>query len=319
MNIHAIGFDHYGDPDVLHRVELPEPVPARGQVRISVTAAGVNPTDATVRSGGRAAQYAEQPVPHIPGMDLAGTIDALGDGVESRLQLGDAVVALVLPFAETRGAYTTSIVVDQRSVVHAPAGATPAESATLLLNAVTATLALDALSLGAGDVLAVTGAPGAVGTDTIALARRRGLTVVADSRAGSEDRLRARGADLVLPRGETFADRVREHYPDGVQGLVDAAALNESALAAVADGGAIASLKGWSGPTARGIRVEAISSFGVVTDTALLRQVRDQAEAGILPLTVAQVFAAHDAPRAHRRLAAGGLDGRLVLDMAGLR
>jgi hypothetical protein len=79
-------------------------------------------------------------------------------------------------------------------------------------------------------------------------------------------------------------------------------------------GGAIASLKGWSGPAERGITVHPISAFGSVTDTALLEELRDLAEDGTLSLHVAEVMPATLAPEAHRRLAAGGIRGRIVLD-----
>ena len=319
MSVHAIGFDEFGSPDVLHEVELPWSEPGPGQVRIAVAAAAVNPTDLTVRSGGRASQYERQPTPHVPGMDLAGSIDAVGEGADGRLHVGDQVIALVLPFADTRGAYTTSIVVDQRSVVRAPHGASIPHAATLLLNAVTATLALDALRLTPGQAVAITGAPGAVGTYAAAIAHHRGLTVVTDSRQGDGEAVREAGADIVLPRGEHFVPELHQHFPDGVAGLIDGAALNENALPAIADNGALASLKGWTGPTVRGIRLEAISSFGAVTDTARLEQVRDLAEAGVFRLRVAALLPAQKAAEAHRRVAAGGLDGRIVLDMSTLR
>lgn len=319
MSVHAIGLDEFGAPEVLHEVELPSSEPGPGQVRIAVAAAAVNPTDLTVRSGGRAGQYENQPKPHVPGMDLAGTIDAIGEDADGRLQVGDPVIALVLPFAAARGAYTTSIVVDQRSVVRAPADASMPQAATLLLNAVTASLALDALRLASGSAVAMTGAPGAVGTYAAAIAHHRGLTVVTDSRPGGEDAMREAGADIVLPRGEHFVAELHRHFPDGVVGLVDGAALNENALAAITTNGVLASLKGWTGPTVRGIRLEAISSFGAVTDTARLEQVRDLAEAGVLQLRVAALLPAQDAAEAHRRVAAGGLDGRIVLDLTTLR
>lgn len=318
MNVHAIGLEQFGGPEVLHQVEVPQHEPGAGQVRIAVAAAAVNPTDATLRSGGRAAQFAGLPTPYVPGMDLAGTIAAVGADVDRRLRVGDEVIALVLPFAPTRGAYTTSIIVDQRSVVHAPAGASLPQASTLLLNAVTVGLALDALQLEAGQSIAITGAPGAVGSYATAIAKQRGLIVVADSRSGEEDSVRVRGADAVLARGDGFADELRRYFPGGVAGLIDGAVLNEKALPGVADDGAVASLKGWAGPTERGIRVHTISSFGSVTDTARLEQARDLAEHGVLDLRVAELLPALAASEAHRKLAAGGLDGRLVLDLTTL-
>ncbi len=92
--------------------------------------------------------------------------------------------------------------------------------------------------------------------------------------------------------------------------------LDASALPAVADGGGLVTLKGWAGPTERGIVIHPVSSFGSATDTALFDRLRSQAEAGILTLRVAEVLPAKEAAEAHRRLAAGGIRGRLVLDFS---
>ena len=85
----AIGLTEFGGPEVLKVVELPEPQPGRGEVRIKVHAAAVNPTDITFRSGGRAAQLAEQLPPYVPGVDVAGIIDRLGPGTDDRLAVGE--------------------------------------------------------------------------------------------------------------------------------------------------------------------------------------------------------------------------------------
>jgi NADPH:quinone reductase-like Zn-dependent oxidoreductase len=75
-------------------------------------------------------------------------------------------------------------------------------------------------------------------------------------------------------------------------------------------------LRGWAGPTERGIAIHPVSSFGSATDTALFDRLRSQVEAGILTLRVAEVLPATEAAEAHRRLAAGGVRGRLVLDFS---
>src|SRR3984957_15671963 len=83
----AIGLTEFGGPEVLKIVELPEPQPGRGEVRIKVHAVAVNPTDITFRSGGRAAQLAERPPPCVPGVDVAGIVDLLGPGTGDRLSV----------------------------------------------------------------------------------------------------------------------------------------------------------------------------------------------------------------------------------------
>jgi NADPH:quinone reductase-like Zn-dependent oxidoreductase len=310
----AIGLTEFGGPDVLRVVRMPTPEPGEGEVRIRVYMVAVNPTDATFRAGGRAAQLADRTPPYVPGMDAAGVVDKVGPGTSGRLSAGARVIALVIPMGPHGGTYAEQIVAGEASVVRAPKGATDAEAATLLLNAVAARLALDALGLSAGQAVAVTGAAGAVGGYAIQLAKARGLTVVADASPGGEDAVGVLGADHVVARGAGFAGQVRALVPGGVPGLVDGANLDAAALRAIADGGAIASLKGWSGPAERGITVRPISAFGSVTDTALLEELRDLAEDGTLSLHVAEIMPARLAPEAHRRLAAGGIRGRIVLD-----
>jgi NADPH:quinone reductase-like Zn-dependent oxidoreductase len=278
----------------------------------------VNPTDATFRAGGRAAQLADRTPPYIPGMDAAGIVDKLGPGTSGRLAVGDRVIMLVVPMGPHGGTYAEQIVASEASVVRAPKNATDAEAATLLLNAVAARLALDALGLSSGQPVAISGAAGAVGGYAVQLAKARGLTVIADAVLDGADAVLALGADHVVARGPEFTDEVRAEVPGGVPGLVDGASLDAAALPAIADGGALASLKGWSGPDSelaeRGISVRPVSSFGSVTDTALLEQLRDLAEDGTLSLRVAEVMPARLAAQAHRRLAAGGISGRIVLD-----
>jgi NADPH2:quinone reductase len=312
--VKAIGLTEFGGPDVLHVVDLPTPEPGPGEIRVRVHAVAVNPTDATFRAGGRASQLAGRTPPYVPGVDLAGVIDELGPDTDGRLAAGDRVIALVIPMGPRGGAYAEQIVVDERSVVHAPKDTTHSEASTLLLNALTAHLALDALHLDAGQSLAVTGAAGVLGGYAIQLARARGLTVIADASAEDHDLVRALGADEVVARGDAVTDRIRGLVPGGVPGVIDGANLAAAALAAIADGGTLVTVKGWSGPGERGISVHPVSAFDSFTDTALLDGLRALAEDGTLSLRVADVMPARDAARAHQRLAAGGVRGRLVLD-----
>ena len=184
----------------------------------------------------------------------------------------------------------------------------PAAS-TLLLNGLTARLALDALALDAGQTMAVTGAAGAFGGYVIQLAKADGLTVIADASRSDQTLVRSLGADYVLDRGDTFAERVRSIVAEGVPGLADGARLNHLALPAIADGGAMAVILGWDGPTERHITLHKISSTAFATNTALLDQLVRQVEQGILTLRVANVLPADQAADAHRRLAAGGYVG----------
>src|SRR3989441_9403108 len=239
----AIGVMTFGGPEVLHVVELPEPHAGAGEVRIRVHAASVNLTDTLFRAGSQAARLSGRPAPYVPGMDVAGVIDELGADADNRLKGGDRGVALITPAGPHGGAYAEYVVVPAASVVLAPAGVDFPAASTLLLNGLTARLALDALALDAGQTMAVTGAAGAFGGYVIQLAKADGLTVIADASHSDQTLVRSLGADYVLDRGDTFAERVRSIVPEGVPGLADGARLNHLALPAIADGGAMALLE----------------------------------------------------------------------------
>ncbi|NEB41399.1 zinc-binding dehydrogenase [Streptomyces sp. SID14515] len=312
----AIGLDVFGGPEVLRVLELPEPEAGEGEVRIRVHAAAVNPTDALLRTGGHAVRMEGIAPPFVPGMDAAGVIDQLGPGVGDRLFVGQRVVAMV-PFTGPRGgAYAERVVAPAVSVVPAPAGAGFAAASTLLMNAATARLALDRLAVPGGGAVAVTGAAGAVGGFAVQLAKADGLTVVADASERDSDLVLGFGADRVVERGAAFPARVRELCPRGVPGLVDGSMQTAEILPAIADGGALAELRGWSGPAGRGVRVHPVMVSDVMFDTDVLDGLRRQAERGALALRVAEVLPWREAARAHRLLAAGGLRGRLVLDFS---
>jgi NADPH2:quinone reductase len=314
--IEAIGLLDFGGPEVLRSVKLPLPEPGPGEVRIATRAVGVNPTDATFRAGARAAQLADRPSPYVPGMDIAGVVDMLGPDPDGRLAVGDRVVAYVIPFGPRGGTYAEKVVADHRSVVAMPRQAGFAEASTLLLNAVTAAMALDAIGAKEGDAVGVTGAAGAVGGFAVELGAARGLRMLAE--VGPADRVLADrlGATAVVGRGVGTTEEFRALVPDGLVGIVDAADRSAGVLAAIADDGALASVKGWAGPAERGIRVAPISSFDAAFDTALFERLVAAAEAGTLTLRVADVLPASAASEAHRRLATGGLRGRLVLDFS---
>lgn len=309
----AVGITEFGNPDVLHIVDLPDPLPEPGQVRIRVHAAAVNPTDTGLRSGGRAAQLKDIPPPYVPGMDAAGTVDQIGPDTSTDLRIGDHVMAIVVP-SGSHGAYSELVVVPAESVARVPAGATDAEAATLPMNGLTTRLALDLLDLKAGQTLAVTGAAGAVGGYGVQLGKAAGLRIIADAAPEDEELVKELGADVVVPRGPAFAEHVRWVTPDGADGLIDAALLNELAVAAVRDGGRIATLRGYTGESERGITFHPVFVRRYAREHAKLDRLRRQAETGEVSLRVARTLPADRAAEAHRILEAGGTRGRLVLE-----
>jgi NADPH:quinone reductase len=307
----AAGVTEFGGPEALHIVDVePEPL-GPGQVRLRVEAAAVSPTDTHARSGAYADRDPVKTPPWVPGMDLAGVVVEVGDGVE-HLAVGDAAMGIVVPFG-SYGAYREDKVLPANSVVRTPRGATTVEASTLPMNGLTARMALDRMALEPGQVLAVTGAAGAFGGYVVQLAKADGLTVVADASEADEELVRGLGADHVVRRGDDVATRMRELFPDGVDGLADGAVQSELVLPAVKDGGAMATVRGYRGDGQRGLRVLPNQVARAAEDRAGLDRLRQQVEDGVLTLRVARTFPVEQAADAHRLLERGGVRGRLVL------
>ncbi len=307
----AVGINRFGGPEVLEVVELPVDDPGEGEVRVRVAAAAVNPTDAVLRAGFRGEMYDGVERPLVPGMELAGVVDAVGPG--NGWKVGDEVVAIVVPGPRGRGAQAEEVVVPAASVAPLPAGASFAEGATLPMNGLTARIALDLLGLSPGETLAVTGAAGAVGGYTIELGKLEGLRVLGDASEADRDLVAGLGADVVVPRGDDVASAIREACPDGVDGLVDAALLNQKILPAVRDGGRIAAVRPFQGETERGITAHLVLVAEHAKDSQALAELSRLAGEGSLTLRVARTFPPEEAAEAHRSLEAGGVRGRNVI------
>jgi NADPH2:quinone reductase len=309
----AVGIMVHGGPEALQVVDVPAVEAGPGQIRIRNYAAAVNPTDVVARNGMRAEVQKKDPPPYVPGMDAAGIVDEIGAGVTTGIKVGDRVMAMVVPNA-AHGAYREQIVLDQRAVVRAPDGTSHVEACTLPMNALTARLSLDLLGLKSGQVLAVTGGPGAYGGYVIQLAKADGLVVIADCADSDQALLQSLGVDIIVSRGDGFAAKIRKHFPDGVDGLADGALLNEHAIDAVKDGGSFTAIRGFKGKEQRDIRFTATWVTRYDGEYEKLDRLREQVEKGVLTLRVADTVAPEDAAIAHERLEQGGTRGRMVIE-----
>ncbi|AHH20246.1 putative Zn-dependent alcohol dehydrogenase [Nocardia nova SH22a] len=311
----AIGFEVPGGPEVLRPVEVPEPHAGAGEVRISVAAAAVNPSDTVTRSGMAHDRYRAVRPPYVPGWDAAGIVDEADPATGWRP--GDRVVAITLPVLAGGGAYAEKIVVPAGQVARLPEGSDFASAATLPMNGLTAWFALAALAPQTGTI-AVTGAAGAVGGYVIQLAKIRGYTVIADAKPADEQLVRDLGADIVLPRGAVLAARIREHAPVGVDALIDTALQGDAVLAAVRDGGDFVLLRpaalGGGATPERDISVHLVMVADHLDEPDALRELSRLAASDALTLRVARTFPADQAASAHELLEAGGLRGRIVLE-----
>ncbi|WP_052847613.1 alcohol dehydrogenase catalytic domain-containing protein [Streptomyces avicenniae] len=303
----------YGGTEAVEVVEVPVPEPGPGQVLIRVEAAAVHPVDLATRAGAlvQGGLMGARAVTGL-GWDVAGVVEAAGPG--AGLAPGDPVLGLHDLLDVPLGTHAEFVVLDSAAVARRPDGLSPVAAAALPLGALTALQALDALGLATGETLLVTGAAGAVGGFAVELAAARGLRVVALAGAADEKRARASGAEWFVDRaaveGGDLGAAVRALVPGGTDGALDAAVLGVPAQAAVRSRGAFAAVLGGQPLPLRGIRVR---NVWVTADGTALAGLAGLAARGVLTPRVADTLPLADAARAHERLAAGGLRGRLVL------
>ncbi|MFG2586152.1 NADP-dependent oxidoreductase [Streptomyces malaysiensis] len=298
---------------MLQLVELPTPDPGRSEIRIRTTAAAVNPTDTILRQHGPRAKDGLQP-PWIPGMELAGVVDAVGE--DSVWSVGDRVMAIVRPRRPLGGAQAEFVVVPDASAAAIPDEISDVDAATLPMNGLTVFSALLHLRLTAGQTLGVTGAAGAVGGYAVQLARVAGLHVIADAFEKDTDLVQGLGPAVVVRASRDAAEEAaafRAAVPEGVDGLIDAAVLNAGALPIVRDGGALAAVRFWTGPSERDIRIHPVNVSNHLADGAEIAELAQLVVDGRLTLRVADTYPVAQAAAAHQRLQAGGTRGRLVL------
>lgn len=304
---------------VSRRLEGPElieadlPEPAAGQVRIKVGAAAVNPVDLAATDGTLLKYGITAPREQFGlGWDVAGTVDSVGARVD--LTPGTSVIGVADLLGRSLKTHAEYVVLDADAVAKAPRDLPPVEASTFGLNALTALQAYDALSLTKGQTVLVTGAAGGVGGYAVELGKHLGLTVIATASDTDEDDVRAMGADHFVPRSADLATAVRAEFPQGVDGLVDAAVIGVAAQEAVRPNGVHAHVVAGTPPTPlRGIDVHPIFA---TANRKQLDQLVALVEAEVLSTRVAATYRLEDADTAYKHLSQGGVRGRVVLDLS---
>ncbi|SIN44875.1 NADP-dependent oxidoreductase [Micromonospora cremea] len=299
----AITFNAFGGPEVLGLTEVPLPVPGPSQIRVQVRAAGVNPIDGKIRSGAMEAIFPTR-LPAVLGVDVAGIVDALGDGVTD-VVVGDRVVG----WADSpAGAYGEFALASTYSKL--PDGLEFSAAVALPVAVETATRALNLLRVGAGDTLLIHGASGGVGQLAVQLAADRGATVIGTASEANQDRVRNLGATPTT-YGRGLVDRVRALAPNGVDAVLDVA--GKDALPASIE---------LRGGTDRIVTIAdgAAQQLGVVftagpeqRSAADLAAAVDRLVRGELTATVAAAFPFAEAAAAHRLSDGGHAGGKVVL------
>jgi len=204
----------YGPPDRLELTDVPAPVPAAGEVLVRVRATSVNPYDwHLLRGEPRAARLMpglvslRAPKFPVPGCDLAGQVEATGQGV-TQFRPGDDVFALV-----THGCYAEYVTVPETMLARMPGSLSFEQAAAVPMAALTALTGLrDTGRVEAGQQVLVNGASGGVGTFAVQLARAFGARADAVCRAANAELVRSLGADEVIDRGSADFTRCGKRY-----------------------------------------------------------------------------------------------------------
>lgn len=302
----AVVFDRFGPVDVLREARVETPAPGPGQVRVRVRAAGVNPLDGKIRSGAMEALF-PTPLPAIPGIELAGVVDAVGADVAG-LAPGDEVLGW-----SATGAYADYALAAATALAPKPAALDWAHAAALPVASETAERVLDELGVSAGETLLIHGAGGAVGTLAVQLAAARGARVIGTAGPGNQDHLASLGA-TPLVYGAHLVERVRAFAPDGVDAVFDVAgkgALEDS----IVRGSTTDRIVTIADLRARELGV-AFSAGPPRPTAAGLGELARQAATGHLVTTVGAAYPLAEAAEAQRVSDSGHSRGKLVLTVA---
>ena len=306
----AVLYHRYGDSEVLQYEDIERPTPRQGQVVVKVAATSFNPVDAGIRGGYLSEVYAIT-FPHIPGVDVAGTVSDIGDGVHG-WDIGDDVVGM-LPL-DADGAAAEYVIAPADTLTAAPKSVPLADSAALPTVGLTAWQALfEVASLTAGQTILINGAGGAVGGYAVQLAKQADAVVTATASTRSADRLRRYGADRIVDYIDYTTTPLVAGAPfDVVLNLVSTSPEDTVALVGlVADGGHYVGTM-TSGQQDAERRVRAQRVF-VRSDPVQLANLVSRVDAGALSIDVADRRPLADVAAVHDDSDANRLPGKTIL------
>ncbi|ONI80429.1 NADPH:quinone reductase [Saccharothrix sp. ALI-22-I] len=307
----AVRFHEYGDPDVLRYEDVEQPVPGAGEVRIRVAATSFNSVDGNIRGG-----FMRGPIPvvlpHTPGIDVAGTVDAVGEGVAG-IEVGAEVIGF-LPM-DGNGAAAEYVLAPAEVLTPAPKSVPLPDAAALPLVGLTAWQALfDHSKLTAGQRVLINGAGGAVGGYAVQLAKGAGAHVIATASPRSSETVKSAGADEVIDHTTTG---VTAAVTEPVDVVLNLAPIDPAELAALAglvrSGGVVVNTTVWMpAPTDEERGVRGIDLY-VRSDAEQLSRLVALIDRGELRVDVGRRVPLAELPAIHAQAAAGTLHGKVIV------
>jgi NADPH:quinone reductase-like Zn-dependent oxidoreductase len=301
----AVRFHDYGPPEALVVDEVPRPVPHEGDVLVRVHAAGVNPIDWKFRAG-HLKDFMPLQLPHIPGFDLAGIVEAVGPDVTG-FTVGQAV------FGRGAGSYAEYAIAPATALALKPASITFDQAATIAIGGVTAWAGLfDTARLQPGQRLLVQGAAGGTGSYAVQLGRWKGAHVIGTASSRNLDAVRSLGAQEAIDYTATPVERA----VSGVDVVFDTVGgeTMEQSWQLLKPGGILVEIAGMSSEESarqHGVRTSGVQAPPVISD--ILRQIAELIESGVVRAEIGTVFPLEEAVQAQALSETGHGRGRVVL------
>jgi len=315
--VRAVYYETHGEAQVLQVGELDKPPCGPNQVLVEVVAAGVNPIDRRLRAG-ELQEYIQRTFPVVPGFDVAGRIAEVGSEVAD-WRVGDEIMGLAFTWSIQHGTYAEFAPVEASAIARKPANASFIQAAGIPLVSLTAWQSLlEFGQLGPGKTVLIQAGAGGVGSVAIPMAKHLGATVYTTASAGNADYVRALGADVVIDyQTDSYEKALLAAEPEGVDLVLEALlgdGTDEAAIRITKSGGAVAYMNNeppdMPDIKAREIRAEFIHHRA---DGAMLAELTDLYERGVLPLPLTETLPLSAAVEAHLRSESRRTRGKLVL------
>jgi NADPH:quinone reductase-like Zn-dependent oxidoreductase len=308
--MHAVQIKQYGSTDVLEYTKVTRPTPGEGEVLIRAQAASVNPFDCAVRAGYIAGYY-QYTFPLIPGLDVAGVVEAVGPGV-TQFTPGSAVYARTNP--ARNGAYAEYVLARVEEVASAPKSLDPVHAAAVPHVGLVASALVDAADLSQGKTVLIHAAAGGVGHFAAQLARLRGARVIGTASGANLAFLRELGVDQAVDYTKAPFESVVKNV-DVVFDMVGGETQDRS-FQTLKPGGILFSIVQMPSP-------ETAASFGVRQQFmapgepggAQLAKLGALLDSGELKVTVSQVLPLSEIQQAHKQVEGHHTRGKLVLEI----
>jgi NADPH:quinone reductase-like Zn-dependent oxidoreductase len=302
----AVRFDKYGDVEVLRVVEVDRPTPGPKQVLVRVKAAGINPGEAAIRRGDFAERWPTT-FPSGEGSDLAGVVEAVGDGVTS-VRVGQEVIG----YTDNRASHAEFVVVDADHVVPKPTHVSWEEAGALFVVGSTAYAAVRAVNLRDGDTVVVSGAAGGVGSIAVQLAVLAGADVIGLASESSHRWLAERGV-LPIAYGDGVVDRIRKASGGEVDAFIDTVGGGyvDMAIELEVAPARINTIIDFAAAAKYGVKTEGNSAGA---SAVVLGELAGLIDAGKLEIPIARVYPLDQVRDAYRELEQHHTHGKIVLE-----